>query len=103
MLKLFVFQGKKTHIIIVSNGPHIISLPVAWWKNETNFILNQTDTHISRLENALHNIVAFAKKRHSGKSIYFFMDTLPLYVDHAGSQALTGGKMFHFSLQQQYI
>lgn len=98
----FPLQGHRMHIVLVGNAPHVIRLPVVWARGNTD-LFRRTALRLqeSHLKSALKKITAVMERRKEKGLLIYFLDTLPVYVNAAGSRELTNGVMHPLSPKNQ--
>ncbi len=97
---IYVFKDCKMHVVVLGNGPHVISLPTNWGPDHA-YLKRRIQFQEARLSKMLQTISISLRKRKNSGEIIYYLDTMPVYINSAGSAKLTEGVMLPFPYEKQ--
>ncbi len=81
------------HVVVLGNGAHVIKIPIAWGADNV-YLKERMQNQNSHLFQMLKTInKSLTKRKNSGEVIYY-LDTMPVYINSAGSISLTNGLIY---------
>ena len=81
------------HVVVLGNGAHVIKIPIAWGADNVN-LKQRMQNQESRLFHMLKTINKLLTKRKNSGEVIYYLDTMPVYINSAGTIMLTNGLMY---------